>query len=364
MPVLNPDHKMTDFLNSLLENGFGDIIIVNDGSCTETLHYFEEAAQHPEVTVLTHEVNRGKGQALKTAFEHLAHCRSDIDAAVTVDGDGQHDVSCINRCLEAFKAHPDSVILGGRDFSKSSVPAGSRAGNRISSVVYRFAIGIKLKDTQTGLRVVPARYFELFAQTEGERYEYETNMLIAIANHSIPYIETPIETIYIDDNASSHFNTLTDSVKIYLVVLRYFFKFVASSLSSWLVDIGVFFLTGLLLDNIWPEVSAGSFHLVYDISWRVFICTITSRVISCIVNYILNRKTVFKATDNVAKTAGKYYTLALCQLIASLLLVDLFAVKLLNVTGVLQTVVKCVVDGCLFFFSYGIQRKWVFKNKK
>ena len=53
-----------------------------------------------------------------------------------------------------------------------------------------------------------------------------------------------------------------------------------------------------------------------------------------------------------------------CQMLISFLLVDLLAAKVLKVTGALDVLIKCVVDGCLFIFSYGIQRKWVFKNKK
>ena len=96
----------------------------------------------------------------------------------------------------------------------------------------------------------------------------------------------------------------------------------------------------------------------------VLIATLTSRVISSIVNFIINRKVVFKDVANVRKTASKYFALAACQMILSFLLVDLLANGLLHVTGFLNILIKCVVDMCLFVFSYGIQRKWVFKDKK
>ena len=118
------------------------------------------------------------------------------------------------------------------------------------------------------------------------------------------------------------------------------------------MDIGIYALVMAIFRNTWDATTT---HLV---------ATIASRVISSIVNYILNRKVVFRAVDNVRKTAVRYYILALCQMMVSFLLVDLFAGKLLKVTGVLDVVIKCVVDACLFIFSYGIQRKWVFKNKK
>ena len=352
IPTLNPDHKMTDFVDVLTGAGYDNIILVNDGSSPETVHYFEEAARHPQVTVLTHEVNRGKGAGLKTAFRYLADHRTDIDAAITADADGQHNLTSIGRCAAAFEEDPGSVIFGGRDFSDKNIPARSRFGNNISSVVYRFSCGIKLKDTQTGLRIVPAKYFDKFSTLKGDRYEYETQMIIAVKELQIPYHEVSIDTIYINENESSHFNPVKDSARIYKIVLAYFFKFMASSLFSWVVDIGIYALVMAIFRNTW---NATTCHLV---------ATIASRVISSIVNYILNRKVVFKAVDNVRKTAVRYYILAACQMLISFLLVDLLAGKLLKVTGVLDVIIKCVVDGCLFIFSYGIQRKWVFKNKK
>ena len=352
IPTLNPDEKMTDFVDVLVQAGFRNIILVNDGSSEETVRYFDEAARHPEVTVLTHEVNRGKGAGLKTAFRYLASRRGEIDAAVTADADGQHTVDSITRCTNAFEQHPGNVIFGGREFSDKNIPFRSRFGNKVSSVVYRFSCGIRLNDTQTGLRVIPAEYFEKFSTLKGDRYEYETQMIIAVKELQIPYQEVPIETIYINENESSHFNPLKDSARIYKIVLAYFFKFMASSLFSWVVDIGIYALVMAIFRDVWNPTTC---HLI---------ATIASRVISSIVNYILNRKVVFKAVDNVRKTAVRYYILAACQMLISFLLVDLLAGKLLKVTGILDVVIKCVVDGCLFIFSYGIQRKWVFKNKR
>ena len=68
LPSLDPDEKLITVINGLLEYGFSDIILVNDGSKPKNMHYFEEAAQHEQVHLLHHEHNRGKGVALKTAF--------------------------------------------------------------------------------------------------------------------------------------------------------------------------------------------------------------------------------------------------------------------------------------------------------
>ena len=91
LPSLDPDEKLTAVIDGLLEYGFTDIILVNDGSKPENLHWFEDnAAAHPEIHLLHHPVNRGKGAALKTAFAWFLENRPDALGVVTVDGDNQH----------------------------------------------------------------------------------------------------------------------------------------------------------------------------------------------------------------------------------------------------------------------------------
>lgn len=352
IPTLNPDQKMTDFVDVLVESGYENIILVNDGSTPETVCFFEMAAKHPQVTVLTHEVNRGKGAGLKTAFSYLAENCPQIHAAVTADADGQHTAESIGRCIKAYELNPGSVIFGGREFSDKNIPLRSRFGNKVSSVVYSFSCGIKLQDTQTGLRIIPSEYFVPFSGLKGDRYEYETNMIIAVKEMNIPYKEVPIETIYINENESSHFNPIKDSFRIYRIVLGYFVKFLFSSLFCFLVDIAVY------------TICVAIFEHRVDYRTMELIATVSSRVISSAVNFILNRRVVFKAADNFGQTARRYFILAIIQMLISYVLVYLLADRVLRITGMWHTVVKCVVDGCLFLFSYSIQRKWVFKNKK
>ena len=135
LPSLDPDEKLIAVIDGLLSAGFTDIILINDGSKKENLHYFETAAAHPEVTVLHHEVNRGKGAALKTAFHWFLQNRPDALGVVTVDGDNQHHPddtkACSLKMLQTGK-----VILGCRDFSLPHVPARSRIGNNATCLVF------------------------------------------------------------------------------------------------------------------------------------------------------------------------------------------------------------------------------------
>ena len=135
LPSLNPDEKLMLVVNGLVKEGFDDIIIVNDGSDDAHLEPFKEAEALPQVTVLRHDVNRGKGRALKTAFEYCIANRKNIDGVVTVDGDNQHRPQDIKACCEAM-AERGEVILGCRDFSGSNVPPKSKIGNNITRFVF------------------------------------------------------------------------------------------------------------------------------------------------------------------------------------------------------------------------------------
>ena len=102
LPSLDPDEKLGIVIEGLLEHGFSDIILVNDGSKQENLHYFEEAAAaHPDVIhLLHHEVNKGKGAALKNAFRWFLQNRPGAAGVVTVDGDNQHHPADTRACCD------------------------------------------------------------------------------------------------------------------------------------------------------------------------------------------------------------------------------------------------------------------------
>lgn len=224
VPSLDPDEKLMQVVEGLLAEGFTDIVLVNDGSHDDHRAPFREAAEHPEVTVLTHEVNKGKGRAMKTAFAWCIQNRPDIDGVVTVDGDNQHRPADVRKCAEAMLADPDKIWLGVRDFSLEHVPLRSRFGNTVTRTVVRLACGSRITDTQTGLRAIAAKHLPLMCTIEGERYEYETQMLLDLRGEGVGIGEVVIDTVYIDENQTSHFNTLRDSWKIYRIILRHMLR--------------------------------------------------------------------------------------------------------------------------------------------
>ena len=344
IPSLNPDNKLVSVVGSLIEKGFDDIILVNDGSDSKHMAPFEKVSAYPQCTILTHEVNKGKGRGLKTAFEYCLKNRKDIDGVVTVDGDNQHKADDIYKCCKAMVEAKDKVVLGVRDFSEEDVPFKSRFGNNMTSFVFKFACGLNISDTQTGLRAIPYQYLKTFCEVKGERFEYETNMLLELKQSHIGFLEVPIETVYIEENASTHFNPIKDSLKIYGVI----FKFLFSSLASSLRELGMFtVIEALLLGRV-------------SNSLRIFTATAGARVISSLFNYSFNRKAVFKSSGSIKGSIVKYYILCVLQLCVSYMLV--YAVtSLLSLGSVMTVVAKAIIDTILFVISFQIQRRWVFK---
>ncbi len=349
LPSLNPDHKMIEVVDGLLGAGFEDILIVDDGSDAEHSCYFEQAAQHPECRLLRHNKNLGKGRALKTAFnDYLNRRGKESLGVVTVDGDNQHHIDDIVRCAQALREHPDSLILGTRDFNAPNVPLRSRFGNKLTVWMFRFACGIRVSDTQVGLRAIPRAMTRDFLDLYGERFEYETSMLIEIRNKNIPVVEVPIRTIYLEENKSSHFNPIRDSLRIYRVLL----KFVLASAASLGVD---FVMYWLVLRLLGPAC---------ELSQRLLAATVTARIVSSFVNYMLNRTAVFGNQGSMKSTVFRYYLLCTLQMLCSYggvyLLCRVFPPA---VYAGAEIISKLAVDFCLFLLSFQIQREWVFKKR-
>ena len=346
IPSLDPDEKLSATVEAAIGAGIDDIILVDDGSREACRHYFTELAARPEVTLLTHEVNRGKGAALKTAFAWFLANRPGRTGVVTADGDGQHATADILQCGKALDGEESAVILGCRDFSQPNVPARSRMGNRLTSLVFRLLFGMDVSDTQTGLRAIPARYIEPLMAAQGTRYEFETNMLILMGSLKIPSREIAIQTIYIEENRSSHFRPVRDSLRVYGLIVKY----AASSLASCGLDILLFFLFGLFL---FP----GGGRL------DVLLNTALARLLSAAVNFSINRALVFESRAEAPRTLLRYACLAVPVMLASWLLVYLLSDVLSVQSALLRTVVKVPVDTVLFLISFRVQHQWVFRDK-
>ena len=354
LPSLDPDEKLVAVVDGLLEYGFSHIILVNDGSRQENLHYFYDlAAAHPEITLLHHEVNKGKGAALKNAFRWFLQNRPEGFGVVTVDGDNQHHPEDTRACCEQM-LRSGRPVLGCRDFNQADVPARSSFGNKTTSMIFKIFVGMTISDTQTGLRALPRDVVAQLVDVYGDRFEYETNMLLAFKTRGIAFDEVKIRTVYIEENKSSHFRVIHDSWRIYKLILAHFFRYTISSLVSAVVDTGAFSFLSWALKNLLSGMALTA------------ATGVGARVVSSLLNFFMNKKLVFR-TDVDTKTAMlRYYALALPQMAAQVLLTQgVYALLGIpdSATG-LRTVLYAVVMTVLYFVSYVIQQRWVFAPKK
>ena len=352
LPSLDPDEKLIAVIDGLLEYGFTDIILVNDGSKQENLHYFTDlAAQHPEIHLLHHEVNKGKGAALKNAFRWFLANRPDGYGVVTVDGDNQHHPADTRACCEHM-LKTGHTVLGCRDFNQADVPARSSFGNKTTSAIFKIFVGMTISDTQTGLRAIPRGVLEELVEVYGDRFEYETNMLLAFKTKGIDFDEVKIRTVYIEENKSSHFRVIHDSWRIYKLILAHFFRYTLSSLTSAVVDTGAYSLLSALLPLSGFSLTAAA--------------GVIARIISSLLNFFLNQRLVFQTNVDTKKAMVRYYMLALPQMAAQVLLTQgvyaLFGIP--DSANLLRTVIYAIVMTVLYFMSYMIQQRWVFAPQK
>lgn len=345
IPSYEPDERLLGLLDNLTKNNINRIIVVNDGSSPKYDTFFSSAKDKYNCTVLVHTENKGKGRALKDAFEYIINNDINCIGCVTADSDGQHTVTDIIKIMQFLTERSNSLILGVRNFNVDNVPAKSYYGNNYTRKIFYFLYGIKISDTQTGLRGIPFAFMKELLNVSGERFEFETNMIVE-AKNKFPIVEVPIETVYDSkENHQTHFKPIKDSFRIYSIFLKRIGGFVLSSVSSSLLDLSFF----TLFVHLFRERYAA----------YIIISTLIARVISATYNYSINQYFVFKSKEKYIISFPKYLLLAICIMISSGLLVTAGR-KIFPFVP--EFLIKLPIDIGLFIVSYSVQRSCVFKS--
>lgn len=331
IPAYEPNMNLLKLIGELQARTSYGILVVDDGSGAGYKHLFDEAAAMG-CTVLRHDINRGKGAALKTGFLHLltAETRDDV---VCADSDGQHRVEDIIKVAAAIGASDSEMVLGTREFT-GKVPPKSKIGNTITSLIMRAATGIALKDTQTGLRAYPSTLLDWLRTIEGERFEYELNLLLAAKRAGIELRQVTIATIYDDNNKGTHFRPVQDSLRVLTPIL----KFSGVSMVSGILD---FFLL----------------FLFQSLSGSLLVGVVVARLLSSVFNYTMNKHLVFNAHSvRNTQSAPKYFGLVAVIMTLNYLLLS-FLTAVIGIPGVPA---KLITEIGLFFMSYTVQKLFVF----
>lgn len=335
IPSYEPDHRLIHLVQTLTRSAAtARVVVVDDGSGPAYAERFREV-RGLGADVVTHKHNRGKGVALRTGFAHIEAAYPGEDV-VCADSDGQHTPADILTVASRLRSANTDMVLGVRQFT-GTVPVRSRVGNAVTRRLFALFSGSDVVDTQTGLRAYPARMLPWLQGVDGDRFEYELKLLIRAAREGLTVSQVPIATIYLDENASSHFRPLQDSLRIYLPMLA----FGLSSFASFLVDLGLLTLlvssTGLLIPSI-----------------------VIARVVSAACNFTINRCWVFGRAERAPLLPSllRYAALAGALLAANVMLMTVFVG-----VGSPLLVAKLLTEGLLFLASFVVQRTTVFARR-
>lgn len=333
IPAYKPDAKMTDLVHALHDRGLR-VVIVDDGSGEAYAGQFRAAASYAHV--ITCAQNRGKGAAIKTGLADIQARIPPPYVVVTADADGQHSTEDILRVAAEARQHPEALVLGSRTVSRK-MPLRNRIGNFLTRFVFLLASGKLLRDTQTGLRGFSHLAVPLMLAVNGERYEYETNVLLRWARANRRLTELPICTIYHDGNSGSHFRVVRDSVIIYAAIIR----FAAPQLLCFALDVLLFVLLAARL-----PAAAGS----------VWLANAAARLVSGSLHFCLLKRQLRPEPDGAGLSAGRYSAVA-----AAVLLPNSLLLWGLTAAGMPPLGAKLAANTAAFLLTFTAQPKFLFR---
>ena len=340
IPSYEPDDALLKVVDELLENSF-TVVVVNDGSPSSYNEVFEKLPK--EVNYLSYETNMGKGHALKHGLSYIKDHFDNDSVVVSLDSDGQHKVSDAMRIVEVCE-NEGGLVLGSRHFGKGT-PFKSKFGNWMARTTFLLSTRHKIYDTQTGLRAFDFSLIETMLEVKGERYEYEMNVLLDSVRKGIHIKEERIETIYLNNNAGTHYNPFKDTMRIFKEVI----KFSISSLIGFLVDFSLYSLLYFVLTK------SG-----FEWEHTALMCHAIARVFSASVNFTINYHLVFKKRETVWKALLKYTGLALFILFGGMGILWV----LTELWGWNPYLAKIIVEVTMFIVSWLVQRLFVFRKRK
>ena len=210
IPAYEPDRELVKIVEQLKNHDF-KVLVVNDGSGKEYDEIFDLIKDKADIVKL--EKNSGKGAALKAGMRRIKECYPECENFITCDADGQHRLEDVLKVEEQLK-RGKKLVLTIRE-RKGKIPFRSRFGNDLSKFVFTLLTNSYLSDNQSGLRGFSTSYIVWLLDVEKNNYDYEMNVLYCAAKSGLEITTVRIEAIYIENNASSHFSPVKDTLRIY-----------------------------------------------------------------------------------------------------------------------------------------------------
>lgn len=208
IPTYNNAKTLATVIDGVL-NYTDNIIVVDDG-CTDTSSSVLNG--FPDVKLVKHKQNQGKGIALQSGFKEAVNLG--YRYAITIDSDGQHFPEDLPVFLDKIQENPDSILVGARNMEQESVPGKSSFGNKFSNFWFKFETGIDLPDTQSGYRLYPVQKLKNFTWFTN-KYEFEIEVLVRAAWSGISVMPVPVKVFYAPkETRVSHFRPFQDFSRV------------------------------------------------------------------------------------------------------------------------------------------------------
>lgn len=189
-----------------------NVVVVDDGSTDADVAGLLAGL---DVTVLRHERNRGKGEAILTA----SRCVEERGGAfmITIDADGQHVPDDLRKFLPLLREGEPVIVVGSRDFNTENVPDSSRFGRKFANFWLRVEAGVSLSDCQSGFRAYPVKELNRLA-FKGSRYDFEAEVLAKAAWAGLAFREVDIAVRYPRPGERvSSFRPFLDNLRLTLI---------------------------------------------------------------------------------------------------------------------------------------------------
>ena len=187
------------------------VVVVDDCSPDNT----SEEANAAGAVVVRHDVNKGKGAALKTAFKKLAEMG--YDYGITMDGDGQHDPQQLPLFIEEINNSRATMVIGNRFSNAHGMPKVRWLVNRSMSWLISRICGCSIPDTQCGYRAIAVANPCILA-AKSDHFDYESEVLILTARAKGIIRSVPVKTIY--QGEVSKIRPLRDTIRFFKLLWR------------------------------------------------------------------------------------------------------------------------------------------------
>ena len=352
IPAYNPPASFSQYVNDLVDEGFSRIVIVNDGSRTDKLPVFFKVKRAGAV-VIDHAQNMGQGAAMRTGFQYyMDHYQGQSDGVITLNADRQLPAADAAKIASSLHNEQEmgsfALVVGTRNLLGKNVSDYDYNMGGVMKLLYHMLMGVRLNDPLSGVFGIPDMRVAQCLDIGGDGYSYATSMTMSF--EKIGFLQVPVSYVNYEEGVERSFRKVKDTIWILFTIFKKFIFYSVTSLSASILDV--------ILFGIFTSVTfrGNPMAIIYS--------TICARVISASMNYLLTKHFVFHfksdSAQETTKSAGAFFLLSAMQCICSALVVS--AMKFLlggNVIGI-----KVLVDAILFFVSYKIQHKYIFKDDK